>query len=99
MPAVRDLDDLRDALIPLPSLDEAFAITHGARERNMRPQKTFQAITRLLADGSWHAIDDLGDTTTWPEEWAKELQAEGLLETREQAGNVLVRLRPEAFVA
>jgi hypothetical protein len=65
----------------------------------MRPQKTFQAIARLLADGSWHAIDDLGDVTTWPEEWAKELQAEGLLETRDQAGNVLVRLRQGASVA
>ena len=65
----------------------------------MRPQKTFPAIARLLADGCWHAIDDLGDVTTWPEEWVNELQAEGLLETRDQAGNVLVRLRQGASVA
>jgi hypothetical protein len=43
----------------------------------MRPQKTFPAIARLLADGCWHAIDDLGNVTTWPEEWVNELPAEG----------------------
>ena len=59
----------------------------------MRPQTTFQAITRVLDDGSWHALDDLRAATSWPDEWVQELEAEGLIETRQQVGSVLVRLR------
>jgi len=55
--------------------------------------KTFHAITRMLADGTWHAVEDLRDVTSLPDEWVRELQAEGLIETTEQVGNVLVRLR------
>ena len=59
----------------------------------MRQQKTFEAITRVLDDGSWHELDDLRQATSFPAEWVKELEAEGLVCTREQVGNVLVRLR------
>jgi hypothetical protein len=55
---------------------------------------TFDAITRLLSDGAWHAVDDLRDVTGWPVEWVDELAAEGLVDTREQIGHTLVRLRP-----
>lgn len=55
--------------------------------------KTFDAITRMLDDGSWHALEDLRDVTSLPDEWVRELRAEGLIETTEQIGNVLVRLR------
>jgi hypothetical protein len=65
----------------------------------MRPQRTFDAITRLLDDGLWHALDDLTDVTRFPEEWTKELEAEGLIETQEQVGAVLVRLRHERISA
>jgi hypothetical protein len=54
---------------------------------------TFDTITRMLDDGSWRALADLRDVTSLPDEWVEELQAEGLIETREQVGNVLVRLR------
>ena len=47
----------------------------------------------MLEDGTWHAVDDLRDVTSLPDEWVRELQAEGLIETREQVGNVLVGLR------
>lgn len=58
-----------------------------------RSTKTFDAITRMLNDGSWHALDDLRDVTRWPGEWAQELAAEGIIDTREQPGKLLVRLR------
>ena len=54
---------------------------------------TFDAITRMLDDGSWHALEDLRDVTSLPDERVRELQVEGLIETRELLGNVLVRLR------
>ena len=54
---------------------------------------TFDAITRMLKDGTWHALEDLRDVTSMPDEWVTELEAEGLIETREQVRNVLVRLR------
>jgi hypothetical protein len=47
----------------------------------------------MLEDGSWDRLDDLRDVMGWPDEWARELEAEGLLDTEEQLGNVLVRLR------
>lgn len=61
----------------------------------MKRRSTFEAITRLLEDGSWHELDDLRDATSFPAEWVKELEAEGILDTRAQVGNVLVRLRAE----
>lgn len=54
--------------------------------------KTYDAITQVLDDGSWHAADDLKEATTWPAEWVEELEAEGLIDTKEQTGSVLVRL-------
>jgi hypothetical protein len=62
----------------------------------LRQQKTFEAISRALEDGTWHRLDDLRDVTRWPEEWTRELEAEGLLDTEEQLGSVLVRLRDPA---
>jgi hypothetical protein len=55
--------------------------------------KRFDTIARMLDDGAWRALADLRDVTSMPDEWVEELQAEGLIETREQIGNVLVRLR------
>ena len=60
----------------------------------MKRKTTFEAIQRLLADGAWHALDDLREVTAFPAEWVKELKAEGLIDTRDQMGNTLVRLRP-----
>ena len=59
----------------------------------MRPQRTFLAITRVLGDGAWHALDELEPVTQWPHEWVSELAAEGLVDTKEQVDNTLVRLR------
>jgi hypothetical protein len=59
----------------------------------VRRQKTFEAITRVLDDGAWHTVDDLTTATKWPEDWTKELEAEGLIETQKHVGGVLVRLR------
>jgi len=59
----------------------------------MKQTKTFDAITRLLDDGSWHTLDDLRAVTSWPDEWAQELAAEGVIDTKDQVGSLLVRLR------
>jgi hypothetical protein len=59
----------------------------------MKQTKTFDAITRLLDDGSWHALEDLRAVTSWPDEWVRELAAEGVIDTKDQVGDVLVRLR------
>jgi hypothetical protein len=66
----------------------------------MRRQRTFDAITRVLDDGLWHELHDLTQATRFPEEWTKELEAEGLVETQTHVGDVLVRLRnPERVAA
>lgn len=33
--------------------------------------KTYDAITQVLDDGSWHAADDLKEATTWPASGSK----------------------------
>ena len=58
----------------------------------MKPRQTFEAITALLRDGSWHELDELGRATHFPAEWVEELSAEGVVETREESGNLRVRL-------
>lgn len=61
----------------------------------MRPQRTFEAITRALQDGAWHTVEDLRQVARFPIEWVEELQAEGILETTEQVeGHLLIRLNP-----
>jgi hypothetical protein len=64
-----------------------------------RRKKTFEAITRVLDDGSWHELEDLRKATSFPSEWVEELEAEGIVDTQDQIGNVLVRLRPQASPA
>ena len=38
---------------------------------------TFDAITRMLKDGTWHALEDLRDVTSMPDEWVTELEPKG----------------------
>ena len=59
-----------------------------------RPQRTYEAIVRLLRDGAWHAFEDLRAVTQFPCEWVDELDAEGVVDVERSAGEVvLVRLR------
>ena len=58
----------------------------------MRPPRTFEAISNVLRDGSWHEIDELRAATHFPAEWVKELSAEGVVDTRDESGNLRVRL-------
>ena len=44
----------------------------------MRPQRTFEAISSVLDDGSWHEFDELREATRFPVEWVEQLRAEGV---------------------
>ena len=59
----------------------------------MRPQRTFESIVRLLSDGAWHAVDDLRDVTSFPDEWVHELRAEGVVDVNDGVVT-MVRLQP-----
>jgi hypothetical protein len=60
----------------------------------MREQRTFQAIVELLNDGRWHPSQDLAAVAAFPDEWLRELSAEGVLDVSEPAPDgTLVRLR------
>jgi hypothetical protein len=58
----------------------------------MKPRRTYQAITNLLRDGSWHEIDELRAATHFPAEWVQELSAEGVVDTSEEGTGLRVRL-------
>ena len=58
----------------------------------MKPRPTFEAITNLLRDGSWHEIDELRAATHFPAEWVQELSAEGVVDTSEEDSGLRVRL-------
>lgn len=58
----------------------------------MKPQPTFEAITNVLRDGSWHEIDELRAATHFPAEWVQELRAEGVVDTSEEGTSLRVRL-------
>jgi hypothetical protein len=62
----------------------------------VKRRKTFDAIPRVLEDGSWHELDDVREATGFADDWLTELEAEGLLDTEEQFGNTLVRLHRTA---
>lgn len=59
----------------------------------MRPQRTFEAITRVLDDGSWHEFDELREATHFPVEWVEQLRAEGVVEISDDGESLRVRLR------
>lgn len=50
----------------------------------------FEAIVRVLGDGAWHTRDDLEEAASDP----NVLRAEGLVETTEHLGDMLVPRRP-----
>jgi hypothetical protein len=83
----------------LVSVPESPPPTRGKRERATLRRKTFNAITRVLEDGSWHELDDLRRATSFPADWVRALEAEGLLDKDERDGQTLVRLRPEPSAA
>ena len=58
----------------------------------MKPRRTFEAITNLLRDGSWHEIDELRAATHFPAEWVQELSAEGVVDTSGEDSGLRVRL-------
>jgi hypothetical protein len=58
----------------------------------MKRRRTFERISDVLRDGSWHELDDLRQATSFPEAWVRELQAEGVVDTDEQDGSLRVRL-------
>ena len=43
---------------------------------------TYPAVIDVLADGEWHADEDLREVTCFPHEWLKELEHERKLERR-----------------
>jgi hypothetical protein len=53
----------------------------------------------VLEDGSWHEVDDLRPATSFPADWVRALEAEGLLDKDERDGQTLVRLRPQPVSA
>jgi hypothetical protein len=55
--------------------------------------RTFDSILELLADRRWHSQSEVAERTHYPSQWIDELSRESLLETDEQGGQVLVRLR------
>ena len=58
-----------------------------------RPPRTFAAIQQVLSDGAWHEIEDIREATSFPREWVRELEVEGLIEVQEGVVT-MVRLRP-----
>ena len=62
----------------------------------MKSRHTFDRITRVLEDGSWHELDDLRAATSFPEAWVKELAAEGVIDAIEEDGKTRVRLAVSA---
>ena len=60
----------------------------------MRPQKTYEAIVRVLEDGEWHDLDELAEVSSFPEHWARQLSSEGVVLLTENAGTQKVRLLP-----
>lgn len=58
----------------------------------MKKRHTFERITEVLGDGSWHELDDLRAATSFPEAWVEELRAEGVVDTEVEDGTVRVRL-------
>ena len=57
--------------------------------------KTFNAIVDALQDGQWHSLDEVAEKTRYADEWIDALQRESILETDEQDGQLLVRLRAD----
>jgi hypothetical protein len=63
----------------------------GQRDE-MRPQRTFEAISNVLDDGSWHELVELREATHFPVEWVEQLRAEGVVETSDDGESLRVRL-------
>jgi hypothetical protein len=57
--------------------------------------KTYAQVIRILADGDWHAADELESVTCFPEHWVRELRHDGHDVTTDAVGRPLVRLQTE----
>jgi hypothetical protein len=54
---------------------------------------TYAQVIRVLADGDWHAADELEAVARFPEHWLRELRHDGHQVVTDAGGRPLIRLQ------